>query len=95
MKASKLKIGDRIRVIAVPGVGIPNHTIQRETVRVYKKIIARKRAVIINKIDEFGSPWYTFKFKATNGTWHWHSLIVDDDDNNWVRVKPRLSRTNK
>lgn len=86
MKASDLKVGDRIRIISVPGEGVPNYTIFNETIRVYKRIIARKRAVRINEIDEDGQPWYCVKFKRKNGKWEWHHLIVSESDTNWVPV---------
>ena len=92
MKANQLKIGDRIKIIDVPGRGVPNYSIHRDTVRVYKTIIARRRAVVIDKIDKFGAPWYTIKLKRKNGKWERHFLAVYDDDNNWIPVKSRKPR---
>jgi hypothetical protein len=89
MKMKRLKVGDRIRIIGVPGEGIPNYVIHRETVRVYKKLIARKRSVRIREIDEYGVPWFTCKFKKRNGAWEWHSMAVMDSDKNWIPVRPR------
>jgi hypothetical protein len=87
MRVNKLKIGDKIRIIRVPGEGIPNYYIHRDTVRVYKKIIARRQPVRINRIDEYGSRWFSCRFKMQNGTWEWNYLAVYEDDNNWVIVK--------
>src|SRR5205823_4306232 len=42
-----LRIGDKIRIVGVPGEGIPDYTIHRDTIRVYKKLIDRKRPVRI------------------------------------------------
>jgi len=91
MNASELKVGDRIRITAVPGEGIAGYTIHKDTIRVYKKIIARKRSVRINKIDECGSPWYMVKFKNAklHGGWEYHFLTVADCDTNWVPVRKR------
>lgn len=86
MKANELRVGDRIRIVAVPGEGIPNYTIFKETIQVYKKIIARKRAIRINEIDEYGQPCFCVKFKRKNGQWEWHHLVVFESDTNWVPV---------
>ncbi len=89
MKASKLRKGDRIVITGVPGEGIPNYTIHRETVRVYKKLTARRRSVRIGWIDEYGQPWYLCKLKRKNGEYEWHTLAVMDGDTNWRMVKAR------
>lgn len=89
MKSSDLRIGDRIRIVGIPGEGIPNYTIHPETVHVYKKLVKRKRSVRISHFDEFGSPWYHCRFRKRNGLWEYHSLIVRSSDTNWVLVKPR------
>jgi len=88
MKISELKIGDKIRIVAVPGEGIKGYTIHPETVQVYKDVIARKRSVRISKIDEYGRPWYNVQFKV-DGHWDWHSLCIMSSDTNWVPVKKR------
>ena len=89
MKISELKVGDRVRITAVPGEGIPNYRIQPETVRAYKELIARGRSVRIYDIDEYGHPWFQFQFRSRNGAWEYHSMCIMQDDENWVLVKPR------
>jgi hypothetical protein len=89
MKAIELQVGDRIRITGVPGSGDPNYYIHRDTKRVYKKLVARKRSVRIREIDEFGAPWFMCKFKRPSGKWEWHFLAVYDSDNNWVPVRRR------
>ena len=93
MNASNLKVGDRIRIISVPGVGIPNYWIHKDTVQVFKKIIARKRGVRIDRIDEDGTPWYTVRFKLKGGKWAWNFLAVLEGETNWVAVRPRSRRS--
>jgi hypothetical protein len=93
MSPKSLKVGDKIRIISVPGGGVPGYYIHKGTVRVYKKIIARKRAVRISEIDEGGTPWYTVKLRQKNGTWACNHLAVLEDDQNWVKVKPRRVKT--
>lgn len=88
MKREDLKIGDRVRIIAVPGEGIPNYCIHRDTVRAFKKLIDRGRSVRISQI-EHGSPWYNFRFRKKNGTWEYHSMAILAGEQNWVPVKHR------
>jgi hypothetical protein len=95
MEASQLKIGDRIRIIGVPGDCIPDYYIHPDTVRIFKKLIARKRSLRIRSIDEHGQPWYECKFKNRDGTWEWHSLAVGEGENNWVPVTRRMKPKRK
>lgn len=89
MKASKLKIGDRIRITAVPGAGDPNYYTHPSTIRAYKKLISRNRPVRIKWIDEYGSPWFTVMFRTPAGKPEWHSFGMSDEKDNWVPVKSR------
>jgi hypothetical protein len=86
---SDLKVGDRIRIIKMPGEGVPGYYLHPDTGRVFKKLIARGWAVRIARVDEYGSPWYTCRFRLRKGQWESHHLAVCDLDNNWVMVKPR------
>jgi hypothetical protein len=86
---SDLRVGDRIRIIKLPGADVPGYCLHPDTKRVFKKLIARGRSVRIARIDGYGSPWYTCRFRMKSGLWEWHDLAVCDLDNNWVRVTPR------
>jgi len=88
-KSTGLKVGDRIRIVAVPGEGIPGYVIDRDTVRVYRMLVARGTPVRISFIDEYDQPWYYCRFRKKNGRNEWHSLGIQADDDNWVSVKPR------
>lgn len=90
MKNTDLKIGDRIRIIAVPGEGVPNYYIHKDTVKVFKKLIERKRSVRVFEIDEYGQPWYKCQFRRKNGKWEYHWISVGfGEESSWVLVKPR------
>jgi hypothetical protein len=89
MKASDLRVGDRIRIIGIPGAGDPNYYLHPDTKRAYTKLIARGRSVRIFKIDEYGAPWFAFRFKRKNGKWEYHWLNIYDWEDIWVPVKPR------
>ena len=89
MKPRDLKVGDRIRIIGIPGQGVPGYFLHRDTRRVFNKLIARGRPVRIAWIDEYGAPWYACRFRLKNGRWERHYLGVYDLDYNWIKVKPR------
>ena len=91
MKASELRVGDWIRITGIAGDGVPGYYILPETVRVYKKLVARNRPVRIREIDEYGAPWYRCMFRMRNGKWEGHDLAVFDSDGNWIPVKRRKS----
>ncbi len=82
-----LKVGDRVKITGVPPVK-PGHTIPKETIRVWRKLAERGRAVTISSIDEYGSPWYNCRFKRKDGTWEYHSLSVNVEDDNWKLMSP-------
>jgi len=85
MKPKDLTVGDRIRIIGIPETDY----LHQDTMRVFKKLIARKRSVRIDRIDEYGSPWYTCRFRKKSGQWEWHTLAICDGENNWVKVRKR------
>jgi hypothetical protein len=93
MKASELKVGDRIRITGVPGEGVAGYHIHKDTARVYRKLVARGRAVRIYEIDEYGSPWFACRFRKTGGKRERHLLAVYDTDANWVAVKRQRAKT--
>jgi hypothetical protein len=63
--------------------------LHRDTRRVFKKLIARRRPVRIARIDEYGSPWYSCRFRMKDGRWEWHDLAVLEGEDNWIPVKTR------
>ena len=74
-----LKVGDRIRLFEVPREFFQEgYYIHRDTMRVYKKLVARKRPLRIAWIDEYGHPWIVCRFRE-KGRWHWHSLAFNHD----------------
>ncbi len=95
MKSSELKVGDRIRITAVPGVGIPGYVIFPETVRIYRRLITRGRPVRIYEIDEDGSPWFACRFRTKARKWEHHFLVVLDSDTNCVPVIKRTKVSHK
>lgn len=91
LKVSSLKIGDKVRIVSLPvGYGNSDYYIHRDTVTVFNKIIARKRAVRIDSICEKSSePCYLVKFKEKDG-WHWHHLSISEADKNWILCQIKI-----
>ncbi len=90
MKVSKLKVGDRIRILCPPNECVQDYGyIHKDTVRIFKKIAARKRSVRIDRIDEYGTPWYSVRFRRKDGSWEYHCLNVMTGEANWVPVKKK------
>ncbi len=83
-----LRVGDRIRIVRMPSdFSWPGFYASRETRRLYKRLIARRRSLRICEIDECGLPWIRCRFRLDDGSWDHHSLAVFDDS--WVCVTPR------
>jgi len=87
----ELRVGDRVRMVRMPSdAEAPAYTFLPETRRLYKKLIARGRAVRVFQIDEWGLPWIQCRFRRRDGSWEHHWLAINDD--RWVRVVSRGER---
>lgn len=82
MKASKLKIGDKIKINRVAQLPF----IDNDTIKIFEKLAARKRPVRISKIDKDGIPYYRCQFKKENGKFERCFMAVFDEDKNWKIV---------
>lgn len=85
MTASDLQVGDRIRLLDFSRKNGAGYFIHRDTIRVYRKLLARNRPVVISEVDEFG-PWFECRFRKKSGGMEYHFLVVTDEDK-WVKVK--------
>jgi hypothetical protein len=75
-----LRVGDRVRLTEIPPEFLQEgYVIFPETMRVYKKLLARRRSLRVFEIDEYGAPWIKCRFRRKNGTWEWHWLAIDHD----------------
>jgi hypothetical protein len=88
-RTAELSIGDRVRILRIPGMNIAGYLLHPQTKRAYEMLIARGRSVRICRIDKDGLPWFNFRIKQRSGTWEYHSMCITQDDNNWVQVKHR------
>ena len=83
-----LKPGDRVRLTEYPSEFLrPGIYMHRDTVRVYKRLVARGRSLRVAWIDEDGHPWIECRFRRKNGKWEYHSLMLNHGG--LVRVRKR------
>jgi hypothetical protein len=83
-----LRVGDRVRFVRVPSFqGVVGGGLLPETLRLYKKLIARGTPQRVFQLDEYGLPWIACRFRRKNGKWEHHWLAINDDS--WVLVKSR------
>ena len=81
---SKLSVGDRIRIIAVPACDVAQrkHEIASGaempgwTADTIERIIASDPVVVIDRIDEFGAPWFDVVLDGDEE----HTLTILDDE---------------
>ena len=87
----RLKVGDRVRLVHMPTEFLlPGYFVHRDTLRAYRRVIARGRPQRIVKIDAWGIPWISFRFSMKNEKWEHHELAVNHDG--LVPVRPRPAR---
>jgi hypothetical protein len=75
---SKLKIGHQIRLLRVP-LG----ECSRWTTLTIKAIIHQNPLVTIDRVDEYGQPWFNYNLVRSNGRVAEHTLAIMDDDS-WL-----------
>ena len=89
-----LRVGDKVRITEIPAEFLtPGYTIFPETMRAYKRLIARRRPLRIARIDEWGLPWVDFQFQLKDGRWEYHSLAINHDG--LVKVQAKRPRGSK
>lgn len=84
---SKLRAGDRIRILSVPACDLAQR--EREiatsvemagwTADTIERVIAVDPVVVIDRIDEHGAPWFDVEL-VDDGVVEHHSLTILDDD---------------
>ena len=90
----RLRVGDRIRLVEIPReFSQPGYFIHRDTMRVYKRLLARRRSLRVYRIDEWGHPWIHCQFRRKDGRWDYHSLAVNHDGLVLVRPRRKNRRT--
>jgi len=83
-----LKVGDKVRLVHFPCEYLAPRTLPRDTRRLYRYLLARRRPVRVWVIDEMGLPWIWFQCRGKHGGMEYHSLLIGTDSG-WARVKSR------
>jgi hypothetical protein len=87
----QLRVGDKIRLVEMPSeFRQTGYYVHRDTIAVYKKLLARRRPLRVWQIDRDGLPWIRCWFRRPNGRWEHHYLAVNHSG--LVRVKSRSRR---
>jgi hypothetical protein len=90
-----LRVGDRIRFVNMPTeFSRPGYFVHRDTLRVYRRLIERRRPVRVAWLEDCGewtAPWIRCQFRRMDGRIEYHSLMINHDG--WVRVKHRPRRS--
>ena len=85
----KLRVGDRVRFIHMPSeFGQANYQVHADTLRVYRRLIARRRSARVFKVDAWKLPWIRCQFRRKDGRLEYHALAINHDG--WVLMQPRL-----
>jgi hypothetical protein len=85
---TKLKIGDRIRLLRVPAGDLEQR--ERElregvedagwTADTIERILGQDPVVSISSIDEYGLPWFEYELKTADGKIEAHSIAIMEDE---------------
>ena len=84
-----LKIGDAIRVVAVPEGDQWHYDTSGSTftIRVLWRLIKKKSVVRISHIDkETGYPWFAYRFRNGRGKMEHHTLTITENES-WVHAR--------
>lgn len=89
---SLLRVGDRIRLLAVPEADLRQR--ERElrervndagwTADTIEHILAQDPVVVIARVDEDGAPWFDYELRRPDGETEFHSLAIMEDVS-WTR----------
>jgi len=82
-----LRVGDTIRLIEIPPEFLRvGYGIHKDTMRVYRLLLARGRPLRVAYLDELGMPWVRLREKRY-GQWYHHGLLFNHGG--IVRVRKR------
>ena len=88
----ELRVGDRIRIVRLPGREVLGYVLHPETRQLYERLVATRKVLRIREIDEDGLPWIKCRFEIRcrskdadrSCQWEHHFLAVNDDSWEWV-----------
>jgi hypothetical protein len=74
-----LRVGDRVRIVRLPGQTIPGYYLHEETRQLYEHLIAEGTVLTVYEIDGDGLPWIEYPFKDEEGETGYHFLAINED----------------
>jgi len=83
-----LKPGDRIRLLRVPEFDLEQRLRERReglpdagwTADTIERILAQDPIVTIERVDEYGAPWFEYELKDALGEVEYHSIAIMEDE---------------
>jgi len=84
----RLKPGDRVRLLRVPESDLEQRKREIEkgledagwTADTLERILEFDPVVTIDHIDEYGAPWFIYKFTSPEGELNEHWINIQDDE---------------
>jgi hypothetical protein len=78
-----LRVGDRIRITALPDEIWAPHG---ETRALFDHLIAKCVPVTVNRVDDDGYPWIEYSYRDSDGCRVWEFLLIKHDDFELIEV---------
>ena len=65
----RLHVGERVEFYALPAEWrVPGYTLHPESAEFMAHLVKWRRMVLIDRIDEYGTPWVTVRIHRSRGT---------------------------
>lgn len=75
----ELQVGDKVLLVTLPSeFHQPDYYIHKDTLRIYKRILARNKPLRICEIKD-GLPWVQIRLTTKAGKKEWHFLAFNHD----------------
>lgn len=76
----QLQVGDQIRFLAIPGLGVPGFYLHEDTRRLFERLVAEGVSLRVYRIDESGLPWVKCSCPGEPGEGQEEELAIDGFD---------------
>jgi hypothetical protein len=79
---SSLRVGDRIRILAIPGKDVAGYCLLEDTRDLFERLVTGRIVLKIYEIDEWGRPWV----RCRSGNSACDEYLAIDDYDTWELV---------
>ena len=76
----QLRVGDRIRILAIPGQDVPGFWLHEDTRRLFERLVSQRMVLRVYRIDEWGKPWVKCPYPGEPGQCQDEELAIDGFD---------------